>query len=152
MKQMIKGFSILLLCILLSALAATAGPKGNGKGKGKGSHPEGKEARGGGTQVSVNLFVGSDHDRIQRFFVPSTGGLPPGLAKRRGDLPPGLAKQLIRNGHLPPGLEKKLYPFPVELERALPPLEPGLVRGMIGGSAVIFNGNTRVVLDVFTVF
>jgi hypothetical protein len=84
--------------------------------------------------------------------LPNPGSLPPGLAKRRGDLPPGLEKQLVRKGHLPPGLEKKLYPFPVELEHRLPPLQPGLVRGMIGGSAVIFNGNTRVVLDVFKVF
>ena len=78
--------------------------------------------------------------------------LPPGLAKRGGDLPPGLEKQLIRKGHLPPGLEKKLYPFPVELERRLPPLRPGLVRGIIGESAVILDNRTKVILDIFSVW
>jgi hypothetical protein len=78
--------------------------------------------------------------------------LPPGLAKRGGDLPPGLEKQLKRNGHLPPGLEKKLYPFPVELERRLPPLPPEYGRAFIGGNAVIYNKSTSIVVDIFIPF
>jgi hypothetical protein len=57
----------------------------------------------------------------------------------------------MRNGHLPPGLEKKVHPFPVELERRLPPLGPGLMRGIIGGRAVIIDKNASIILDVFGV-
>jgi hypothetical protein len=71
------------------------------------------------------------------------------LAKRGDDLPPGLEKQLQRNGHLPPGLEKKLNPFPAELERRLPPLREGLMRGVIGDSAIIMERKTSRILDVF---
>jgi hypothetical protein len=74
------------------------------------------------------------------------------LAKRGGNLPPGLEKQLRRKGHLPPGLAKKLVPFPVEVERRLPPLKSGLVRGLIQGRAVIYNLKTSLILDVFAVF
>jgi hypothetical protein len=98
----------------------------------------------------VQLSFGRDRDVIREYFraVPA-GNLPPGLAKRGGNLPPGLEKQLQRNGHLPPGLEKNLYPFPVELERRLPPLPPDYGRAFIGGHAVIYNKSTSVILDVF---
>ena len=58
----------------------------------------------------------------------------------------------FRGGDLPPGLEKKLQPFPVELERSLPPIREGLIRGIIGGSAVIMNRNFSIILDVFKIF
>jgi len=102
--------------------------------------------------VGVDIFVGKDREVIQHYFHSHAESLPPGLAKRGGNLPPGLEKQLRRKGHLPPGLEKKLTLFPVELERRLPPLKPGLVRGVIEGRAVIMNAGTSVILDVFTIF
>jgi len=103
-------------------------------------------------RIGVEIFVGQDRDSIRRYFHDHAGKLPPGLAKRGGDLPPGLQKQLQRNGQLPPGLAKKLAAFPVELERRLPPLKPGLVRGVIEGRAVIFNAQTSVILDIFSIF
>jgi hypothetical protein len=112
-----------------------------GKGKGKGHEK-------GGATVAVGVFVESDRRVLHDYAVGYRGNLPPGLAKRDGDLPPGLQKQLVRKGHLPPGLEKRLVPFPVELERRMSPLEPGLQRGFIGGRAVIFNTSTRVIVDV----
>ena len=102
--------------------------------------------------VGVDIFIGKDREVIRQYFHDHAGSLPPGLAKRGGDLPPGLAKQLRPKGHLPPGLEKKVAVFPVELERRLPPLKEGLVRGVIEGRAVIFNAKTSVILDVFAVF
>ncbi len=150
MKTALKTASILALCIFVSASIALAGPKGKGKAKGKdkSSHSR-EEVMVAGNHVGVNIFMGNDYYLIRQQY---RGGLPPGLAKRNGDLPPGLQKQLRRNGHLPPGLEKKLYPFPVELERRLPPLRAGLMRGIIGGSAVIVDKNTSVILDVFAIF
>ena len=109
------------------------------------------KATGVEAHVGVDIFIGKDRDVIQRYFVDHAGSLPPGLAKRGGNLPPGLAKQLRRKGHLPPGLEKKVALFPVELERRLTPLQPGLVRGFIEGRAVIYNKNTSVILDIFAV-
>jgi len=130
---------VLCIALLCSCLAFSQG-KGNGKGKGKGS---------GGGSTSVQLSFGRDSDVIREYYrgVPASK-LPPGLAKR-GDLPPGLAKQLKRNGHLPPGLEKKIYPFPVELERRLPPLPPDYGRAFIGGNAVIYNKSTSIIIDIF---
>src|SRR5262245_859922 len=40
-------------------------------------------------------------------------------------LPPGIEKKLYRTGRLPPGWEKKVQPFPVVLERRLPPVCAG---------------------------
>ena len=102
--------------------------------------------------VGVDIFIGKDREMIRQYLHDHAGSLPPGLAKRGGNLPPGLAKQLRRKGHLPPGLEKKVAVFPVELERRLPPLKAGLVRGVIEGRAVIFDAKTSVILDVFAVF
>jgi len=102
-------------------------------------------------QAAVDIFTVRDRDLIRNHFVNYSGSLPPGLAKRGGDLPPGLEKQLRRNGHLPPGLEKKVNPFPVELERKLPPLRPGLFRGFIEGNAVIVDRKTSAILDIFAV-
>jgi hypothetical protein len=117
--------------MLLMPAAAKQG-KGQGKGHGKGHDKE-----------KVVVFTSTD----RRLFR----GLPPGLAKRNGDLPPGLEKQLRRNGRLPPGLEKKLTPFPVEIERRLPPCPPDVHRGFIGGVAVMYSSRTGLVLDAFAV-
>ena len=129
--------------LLCASLALSQG-KGNGKGKGKGSEF---------SAPSAYLSFERDHDVIRQHFhgVPASN-LPPGLAKRGGDLPPGLAKQLKRNGHLPPGLEKKIYPFPVELERKLPPLPPEYGRAFIGGNAVVYNKSTSIIIDIFIPF
>ena len=132
---------LILICgltVLIVPLAAGRQAKGKGKG-----HQQDN------ARVAVGVFVNSDRGVLRAYTSESRGSLPPGLARRNGDLPPGLAKQLVRKGHLPPGLEKRIVPFPVELERRLSPLEPGLQRGFIGGRAVIFNRSTRVILDVF---
>ncbi len=99
----------------------------------------------------VVVFRGADREIIYDHYRAYPAGLPPGLAKRGGDLPPGLAKQLRRNGRLPPGLEKKLVPFPVELERRLPPLPPHHVRCFIGDRAIIYDQRTGGILDSLTV-
>ena len=136
---------ILFLC---SVHLATGADKGKGKAKGKKSH-----ASVTAVQVGVSIFSESDRQVIGQYVRGlSTDSLPPGLAKRSGNLPPGLQKQLQRNGQLPPGLAKKIAAFPVELERRLPPLKPGLVRGVIEGRAVIYNAKTSVILDIFSIF
>jgi hypothetical protein len=60
-----------------------------------------------------------------------------------------LQKQLAKNGQLPRGLEKRMTSFPAELNNRLSPLESGLARIFIHGRAVIFNRETRVILDIF---
>jgi hypothetical protein len=143
MKTARKKIFTFALCMIMSFSVALAGQKTKDKDKDKG------KGTGVNTRVAVDIFMVNDRDLIRNHYKTNRGNLPPGLAKRGGDLPPGLEKQLVRNGHLPPGLEKKLYPFPVELERTLPPLKPDLIRGVIGGSAVIMNSKTRVILDIF---
>jgi hypothetical protein len=150
MKTACRGAFVSILFLILSFSIALAGNNGKGKNKEKGKNWK-DDSKGVSTHVDVDVFLTNHRDLIRHHYIDDRRSLPPGLAKRRGDLPPGLEKQLRRNGHLPPGLEKKIYPFPVEVERRLPPLRPGLMRGMIGGSAVIVDKKTSVVLDVFAI-
>ena len=148
MKTAAKKTILLILALLLSASIVSA--KDNGKGKHKGKDDD---TRSASARVSVDVFIGEHRDIIRQHYrgYVDRGSLPPGLAKRGGGLPPGLQKQLQRNGQLPPGLEKKIYPFPAELERRLPPLRPGLIRGIIGGHAIIMDKKSSAILDVFAV-
>lgn len=149
MKIGYRRVAVLAMCaVILSSMSlAISAPKDKSK-----DSQIVKKTTNVDVHVGVDIFMGKDREMIQQYFHSHAGSLPPGLAKRGGNLPPGLAKQLRRKGHLPPGLEKKVAVFPVELERRLPPLKAGLVRGMIEGRAVIFNPKTSVILDIFTVF
>ena len=146
MKDICGKHLTFVISLMMTLSIALADPKDKGKGKNSDDSPKGVSA-----QVNVGVFVAKERDVIRHHFAANPASLPPGLAKRGGDLPPGLEKQLRRKGHLPPGLEKKLYPFPVVLEQRLTPLRPGLVRGIIGGSAVIIDGKTSLILDIFAV-
>jgi hypothetical protein len=146
MRADCKKAGIFILCLLMAVSMASGKPKN----KEKKAHA-GEDEPNVSAHVAVGVFLERDRELIRDHYRIDHGDLPPGLAKRNGDLPPGLAKQLRRNGHLPPGLEKRLHPFPVELERRLPPLREGLIRGIIGGNAVIMDNNNRVILDIFAV-
>lgn len=67
-------------------------------------------------------------------------------------LPPGLAKKYYRTGQLPPGWEKRIQPLPYQVERGLPPAPAGCARGYVDGYAVVYQPQTRVVLDFHAVF
>jgi hypothetical protein len=116
----------------------------------KNKHGEGEQGENGSVAVQV-VFGKHDPETIRTYYSQQGSGLPPGLAKRNGDLPPGLEKQLRRNGHLPPGLEKKLVPFPVELDRRLPPLPPNCMRVFVGGRGLIVDAQFNI-LDVVKIF
>jgi hypothetical protein len=143
------GSRILLIIFMVVMSVSIAVSKPKDKGNESKRADKGREVS---TYVGADIFVDKDRKVIHEYYLDHAGHLPPGLAKRNGDLPPGLAKQLQRNGHLPPGLQKRFMPFPVELERRLPPLRPGLVRGFIDGRAVIYNPKTSVILDLFVSF
>ena len=98
----------------------------------------------------VTAFGQRDREVINGYYG-NRSNLPPGLAKRNGNLPPGLQKQLQRNGRLPPGLEKRFSPFPVDVERRLPPIPHGYVRGVFDDQAVIYDPKTRIILDVLNI-
>lgn len=116
---------LILICVLLAAVPLRAKQKGKGKGE---------------SRVAVRFRV-EDVREIKRYYKGRPSGLPPGLQKK-----------LRREGRLPPGWEKKMAPFPVELERRLPPLGPGLRRGLFEAQAVIYDERTGVILDVAAVF
>lgn len=149
MKTGYGKITALAICVLIlgSISLAISAPKDKEKHSQSAS-----KATDVNVHVGVDVFIGKDRQMIQQYLHDHAGSLPPGLAKREGDLPPGLAKQLQSKGHLPPGLKKKVAVFPVELERKLPPLKAGLVRGVIEGRVVIFNAKTSLILDIFSVF
>ena len=118
---------LILICVLVAAVPLRATQKGKGKGRGE-------------SRVAVRFRV-EDVREIRRYYQGRPSGLPPGLQKK-----------LRREGRLPPGWEKKLVPFPVELERRLPPLGPGLRRGLFEAQAVIYNERTGLIVDVATIF
>src|SRR6266446_10660252 len=132
----------------LAVAALAAGPcysQGKGHGKGQEKHDKKDDDKG---KRGKYEFRSHDREMVTGYFASHSSNLPPGLAKRGGNLPPGLEKQLERNGTLPPGLQKKIQPCPVELERQLPPVEAGYVRGVIGAHIVIYNRSTSVIVDV----
>ncbi len=98
--------------------------------------------------AATSRFGPQDVEIILGYYGGGAGNLPPGLAKRGGDLPPGLQKQLRRNGQLPPGLQKRLTPFPVELERRLPPPPPGCRRVVMDSRALLIQNAGNVILDI----
>lgn len=85
----------------------------------------------------VNIYFGNQTRTIQDYYRP-----------RQGSLPPGLEKHLQRNGTLPPGLQKKLQPFPIELERQLPPIPAGYARHVVGSQAIVLDKRTNKVMDI----
>ena len=125
-----------------------------GDDEGNGDHGERDRDRNSGRTgaVSVQMMFG-DRDRgiIRDYCSQPHSNLPPGLAKRGGQLPPGLEKHLRRNGQLPPGLQKKMYRFPAELERRLPPLPNNYVRVFVGGRGLIVDAQFNII-DIIDVF
>lgn len=130
---------------LLSGSAALAQGNGHGNGHGKGQEKHDED------QDRDQRYY-RDHDRevVHTWYANHAGNLPPGLAKK-DRLPPGLEKQLVVRGTLPPGLQKRIEPVPVELERQLPPPPPDCSHVFIGGSLVLLNRRTNLVVDVFGV-
>lgn len=144
--------------LAIGLLSHTALAQGNsqGKGKGKNKHQEqvdddrddgGYDHARGGARISI-VFGPRDREIIRDYYRDQYSNLPPGLAKRGGNLPPGLQKHLERDGTLPPGLQKRVQPFPVELERRLPPLPPDYRRVTLGVDILIVNRRTQRILDI----
>ncbi|MDX2150321.1 MAG: hypothetical protein SFV54_06290 [Bryobacteraceae bacterium] len=122
------------IVLLLAALAVGAGQAKPGQGKGKGHEKQAAVSHGGG-QTGRPVFAASDITLIRGYY--GTAALPPGIQKR-----------LIRKGTLPPGIAKKMTPFPVDLDRQLPPLPAGYRRAYYDGWALLVHDATNVVLDV----
>lgn len=133
---------VLLLLSLVCCSLAPAQGKGKGKGKKHGEAATEQSERTG------RRFRPQEIQIITGYYSSDTSNLPPGLAKRGGNLPPGLQKHLQRDGQLPPGLQKRLEPFPVVLERRLPPLPRGCRRVIVGSQALLIDDATNVVLDI----
>jgi hypothetical protein len=120
---------LLISLVLLSGAVVCAKDKDKDKddhGKGKGKGKASKDWR---------YFRQEDYSAVERYYSGPR------------DLPPGLRKKYYRTGKLPPGWEKKMQPFPPELVRELPPPPPDCERGYIDGVAVVYNRNTRIILD-----
>lgn len=142
MKQIVLVAAVLFV----SAAAQPVFCQGNSQGHGKGNQ---HNSQSGDSGVSVSIsFGGRDREIIRDYFQDQTSNLPPGLAKRGGNLPPGLQKHLERDGTLPPGLQKRIAPFPVELERRLPPLPSSYHRVLIGEIAIILDRRSQRIMDV----
>ncbi len=112
--------------LALSLVSSPAFSQGKGKGhhKGEGDDDQGP---GKGNKKAKHEFDARDREVITTYYSDRTSNLPPGLAKRGGNLPPGLE---------------------MELERQLPPVDAGYVRGVIGAHIVIYNRSTSVIVDV----
>jgi len=137
--------SLFLAGFALTALAADTSARSDRSNQGKHAQAGNKQSSG---RNAAPVFGPRDRDIISGYFRNRHSNLPPGLAKRDGQLPPGLERQLERNGTLPPGLQKRIEIFPLELNRQLPPLPQGYVRGLIGGSAIIVDQRTGAIIDV----
>ncbi|MBE0658313.1 MAG: hypothetical protein IH602_11530 [Bryobacteraceae bacterium] len=145
-RMLVKLLSALLVVSFgFAAAPAVEFAGGDQGGRGKQAKAGGKNPSG---RAAAPVFGSRDRDIISGYYRTRRSNLPPGLAKRNGQLPPGLERQLQRNGTLPPGLQKRIEVFPRELNRQLPPLPYGYVRGLLGGSAVVVNQRTGAIVDV----
>jgi hypothetical protein len=140
------GLFCLGAAVLLSGSLATADAQTRGNA--------GARERGSNVDVGVGVvFSSGELSTIRAWFGDSHNlqGLPPGLAGRE-TLPPGLERQLRRNGTLPPGLDKKIHRVPVDLDRRLPDLRPGVSRVIIGGRIVLVDDASSMILDIAAIF
>jgi hypothetical protein len=144
--------NLLLTMVMLSAVSAATLAAGPGQGRGHEDRSDGGAGRGRGRAEErtppapppLREFRPADRELIARYFQDPKHG-----PKR---LPPGLAAKVNRGDRLPPGGQKRFRPFPVELARQLPPVPAGCARGIVDGYAVVYNRQTRVVLDIFIAF
>jgi hypothetical protein len=138
--RMRRVISVIVAVLVLSVAAVGAAPS-QGKGK-KQSGQEKSKQNSADSSVAINVvFASTDVIVLKDYYAP-----------RYRNLPPGLQKKVARGGQLPPGWQKKFEPFPVEVERRLPPLPDGCRRGVIDGHGVIFNTRTNVIIDVAVLF
>lgn len=96
----------------------------------------------------------SNHDRelIREYFHYKSRYRqhPPGLSKK-SKIPPGHQKKYRRHDHLPRNFmyQRSTYQrLPHELERRLSRLPNGCFRVVIGGSVILFDERTQLILDV----
>jgi hypothetical protein len=153
-QMMLKRILLLTVCgILCATLPNLARAQGNSQGHGKGHNKQAQDNddddRGNKSRGGVRIvFSVRDRDIIRDYYSYQNSNLPPGLAKRGGNLPPGLQKHLERDGTLPPGLQKRVQPFPVELERRLPPLPDTYRRVTLGVDILILDRRTQRIVDI----
>jgi len=137
----VKRTSFLVLAALLGLMQPLGIARDHdnpGKGKGHWKHADDDDRERHQT-CGAGCF-NEDNLRVIRGYYGPQG------------LPPGLAKKYYRTGQLPPGWEKKIRPFPVEVEQRLPPPCGGCARGYIDGYAVVYQPQTRVIIDIHAVF
>jgi hypothetical protein len=135
-----------MVCLLVGSASAWAD---NGRGRGRGGKHDRDDGQravrvvdGRDTQVAVHVvFTNADTRVIHEHYRP-----------RYRNLPPGLQKKYARTGQLPPGWQKKMEPFPPDLERRMVVLPADYRRGVIDGTAVIYNPRTRVIVDATVLF
>jgi hypothetical protein len=137
-----RWIGVTMTALLLAGASVGAGQTGKQKKHHGGENAAATETdRSGRTNVAVRMVFGADDLRqIRRYYAP-----------RFSNLPPGLQKKVARGGSLPPGWQKKMEPFPVALERGLPPLPAGYSRGVIDAHAVIYNAR-GMIIDVAVLF
>ena len=129
---------VALATLLLQATVAAAPPQGKGRNRAHDRHVGNDESH----DVDVHVVFGAADVNIIRNHY----------ASRHHRLPPGLQKKLARGGQLPPGWQRTFEPFPLGVERRLPPLAPQYRRGVIDGHAVIYNRRSNVIVDLAVLF
>lgn len=74
------------------------------------------------------------------------------FSRRYRPLPPGAAKKYYRTGQLPAGWKSQIESLPLVLERRLVTLPDRYRRGAIGGSLIVYDPQTQVILDTVVLF
>lgn len=131
---LLKSTLIALLSGFLTLSYAQGQGQGKGHGKGHGNpHDEDNAGQPGGKHGPY--FRDSDVGVLKQYYSGPT------------NLPPGLRKKYYRTGTLPPGWQKRFQPMPPQLVQQLPPIPAYCERGYIDGYAVVYNKQTRVIMD-----
>jgi hypothetical protein len=73
-------------------------------------------------------------------------------AKRYRPLAPGVATHYYRTGPLPAGWKGQLESLPTTLDGRLVALPEGQLRAVVGGSLIVYDPQTQMILDTVVLF
>jgi len=128
------------LALLLST-GSVALAQGHGKGKGHNKHNDDDQ--------DAQFYKDRDREVLRGWYGEHQSQLSSGASRRRIVYRPAWKGNSCGEGRFRRDSRSGLQPCPEELERRLPPPPPDCAHVVIGGSLVLLNRRTNIIVDIF---